>query len=378
MKKVLHVSKYYYPFIGGVESIARDIVRSLVDDNLIEQKVICFDHNPHSKDSIDNVDGVEVRRIGQQLLLASQAIGVTYGKQLKKTIETFKPDIIFFHYPNPYVSHYLLKYLKDKKCKLYVVWHLDIYKQKILKFLFYRQNNRLLERADTIIATSPNYIEGSVWLTKYKRKCIVIPNCINEERLAVTEESQVQAKKIKEDNQGKIICLAIGRHVPYKGLEYLIKASRKLDSRFVIRISGKGPLTEELKNMANGDPKIQFLGQIGDKELIANLLACDIYTFPSITKNEAFGVALAEGMYFKHPAVTFTIPGSGVNYVNLQGVTGIECENKNADAFADAILYLADHPELAHKYGEAASQRVKDNFLFKEYKANIRHLVENG
>ena len=63
-------------------------------------------------------------------------------------------------------------------------------------------------------------------------------------------------------------------------------------------------------------------------------MACDVFCFPSVTKNEAFGIALAEGMYFGKPAVTFTIPGSGVNYVNLDGVTGIECKNADCKDYA--------------------------------------------
>jgi glycosyltransferase involved in cell wall biosynthesis len=373
MKRILHISKYYYPFIGGVEQIARDTVKALKGE--AEQKVICFDHNPHSKDSVDQVDGIEVIRVGQQLLLASQAIGLTYGRQLKETIDRFNPDIIIFHYPNPFVSHYLLKYITKTNIKLFVYWHLDIYKQKLLKYLFYSQNDKLLSRADTVIATSPNYIDGSPWLSKYKSKCKVIPNCINEERLNISSESEEMSKRIRDENDGKIICLAIGRHVPYKGLEYLIRASKKLDSRFAIRITGKGPLTNQLKKLAEGDEKIKFLGQVDNTELIANLMACDIYTFPSITKNEAFGVALAEGMYFRHPAVTFTIPGSGVNYVNLDGVTGIECPNKDVDAFANAITYLADHKNVAKKYANAARNRVESNFLFKQYKENIKKLI---
>lgn len=53
-----------------------------------------------------------------------------------------------------------------------------------------------------------------------------------------------------------------------------------------------------------------------------------MFAFPSVTKNEAFGVALAEAMYCYTPAVTFTIEGSGVNWVNLNGITGIEVSQR--------------------------------------------------
>lgn len=374
MKRILHISKYYYPFEGGVEQIARDCVLAL--KNTAEQKVICFDHNPKSGDSVDAIDEVEVVRVGQQTVIASQAIGKTYGLRLKEVLKSFRPDIIIFHYPNPFVSHYLLNLIPDN-AKLIVWWHLDIYKQKILKYFFYRQNDRLLERADRVVATSPNYVEGSPWLRKVRDKCVVIPNCIDENRLNVTAEEQTMAARIREENQGKILCLAVGRHVPYKGFEYLIRVGRLLDDRFVIQMIGTGPLTEKLRKLSQDDPKVRLLGSVSDKELKARLISCDIFTFSSITKNEGFGIALAEGMYFGHPAVTFTIPGSGVNYVSLNGVTGIEVPNRNVGKYAGAMKYLADHKEIRERTGRAARERVSRLFLFESFQRNLKALIDS-
>ncbi len=369
MKRILHVSKYYYPFVGGVEQVARDCVNSLKSD--YDQRVICFDHNARSSDSEDVVDGIPVLRVGQQLLVASQAIGRTYGRQMKRVIEEFHPDIVIFHYPNPFVAHYVLKYL-PKRTRLVIYWHLDIIRQRFLRHFFSGQNLRLVGRAEKIIATSPNYIEGSRWLRSQREKCVVIPNCINEERMEVTETSATLAQNIRNTYRGKILCLAVGRHVEYKGFEYLIRAAKLLGDEYVIRITGKGPLTEDLKALAKGSDNIEFLGLVSDEELRANLQACDIFCFPSITKNEAFGVALAEAMGYGKPAVTFTIPGSGVNYVNLHEVTGLECPNRDYNAFAAAIRKLGTDSTLREEYGKNAQKRVQDHFLYSEYVENIR------
>lgn len=373
MKRILHISKYYYPFTGGVEQIARDCVLAL--KGTAEQKVICFDHHPHSHDSEDMIDGINVIRIGQQATISSQAIGKTYGKRLKELLKSYNPDIVIFHYPNPFVSHYLLKFISNST-KLIVWWHLDIYKQRILKHFFYHQNRKLLKRSDKVVATSPNYIAGSPWLKKFKKKCIVIPNCVDEKKLETNKKEMSLAAAIRNENKGKILCLAVGRHVPYKGFKYLIKAGMLLDDRFVIQIIGKGPLTKKLQKMASNDPKIQLLGNVSDEELKARLISCDIFTFSSITKNEGFGVALAEGMYFGHPAVTFTIPGSGVNYVNLNGVTGIEVPNRNIREYANAIKKLADSSELREREGTAARNRVLQLFLFRSFQQKLTKLIE--
>lgn len=370
MKKILHISKYYYPFFGGTEQIARDVVLALKGE--YEQKVIAF--NDGKDDRTDTVDGIEVIKCGCFAKIAAQSLSASYGKHLHQVMKDFQPDIVVFHYPNPFVAALLLRELKTTKAKLVVYWHLDIIRQKYLRVLFASQNRRLLECAVKVIATSPNYIEGSQWLQSVKEKCVVVPNCINVERMSVTDDIQKRAEEIRTKNSGKTICVAVGRHTEYKGFTYLIQASKLLDGRFLIYITGTGELTEKLHEEANDDKKVVFTGRIDDMELKALILASDIFCFPSITKNEAFGLALAEGMYYGKPAVTFTIPGSGVNYVSINGETGIEVENRNVKKYAEAMKKLADDAELREKYGDAGRKRVEENFLSTQFCENARRM----
>ena len=383
-KRVLQISNYMYPHIGGIEQVAMDIADCLKENDDIEQKIICFNEDAkdgeyvckRSEPVVDKVDGIDVIRCGCFAKKSSQSLSFTYARELKKVINDFNPNLVILHYPNPFVSFFLLKYLK-KDTKFIVYWHLDITKQKVLGKLFHRQNIRLLDRADKIVATSPNYIEGSPYLSKYKEKCTYICNCIRAERFVLNSDIEEKIKQIKEENKDKIICFGVGRHIPYKGFTYLVKVSKLLDNRFKIYIGGKGPLSDSLKQEAQGDDKIVFLGRVSDEDMIAYYSACDIFTFPSITKNEAFGIALAEGMYFGKPAVTFTIKGSGVNYVNLDKITGIECPNGDVKAYSDALTLLADNKEIREEYGKNAKERVLNNFMYDSFCVHIRGLVED-
>ncbi len=369
--KILQISNYIYPHIGGIEQVARDCINAMKDH---EQKLICF--NSDKKTKIDKVDGVEVTRVGCQFKIASQSIAFGYKKELEFIMHDFKPDVVIFHYPNPFVARYLLKILKHfPKCKLVLYWHLDITKQKFLKMFFNGQNKRLIQRACKIVATSPNYIEGSKYLSSVRDKCVVIPNCVSDEKTVTSEIAKTRCEEIRSSAKGKTICFAYGRHVPYKGIEYLVRASKLLDENYVIFIAGSGPLTDSLKKLASGDKKVIFLGKISNDELIAHILACDIFCFPSITKNEAFGIALAETMNYEKPCVTFNIPQSGVNYVSLDGVTGIEVENRNVVAYAEAIMSLAESPELRAKYGKNAKERVQELFTFEKFKKNVQDFI---
>lgn len=373
MQKVLHISKYYHPFVGGIEQVARDIVTSL--EGSCEQKVICFNHESGNKKDI--VDGVEINRVNCQCKVASQSIAFGYKKQLKKLIVEFNPDVVIFHYPNPFVAHYLLKLKKKGNFKLILYWHLDIVKQKILGKFFNGQNHKLLKLASKVVATSPDYVDTSVYLSQYKDKCVVIPCAFNDSRFDDKEAINKAATNIKNRNEGKLICFGFGRHVPYKGLDYLVRAAKLLDpDKYMVYIGGQGPMTEELRAMSEDHHNIVILGRLTDIELAGYLQACDIFCFPSITKNEAFGIGLVEGMSCGHPAVTFKIAGSGVNYVSIHNETGITVPNGDYEAYAKAIEKLGDNPELRQAFGNSARQRVLDNFTLEKFAEKINKLVK--
>ena len=121
-------------------------------------------------------------------------------------------------------------------------------------------------------------------------------------------------------------------------------------------------MTEELKSQANGRERIYFVGRLSDDDLRCYLYASDIFAFSSIYKAEAFGVALAEAMYCGAVPVTFTIKGSGVNWVSLNGITGEEVPLNDVKAYAKAIDKLLEDDELRKKYSLAAQERINNMF----------------
>ena len=101
---------------------------------------------------------------------------------------------------------------------------------------------------------------------------------------------------------------------------------------------------------------------LSDDEFRHYHYAVSVFAFPSITKNEAFGVALAEAMYCGTPAVTFTIP----NWVSLNGEAGIEVPNGDDETYAKAIDTLLGDDYLRMRYAENARKRVKENFTISK------------
>lgn len=381
-KRVLQISKYMYPFIGGVEQVVQDLAGAIAQTGA-EQKIICFNEDVNDGIStyhkyetvVDTVDGIEVIRCGYQLKISSQSLSFNYGRELRKVMDDFKPDLVILHYPNPFVTAYLLRYA-GRPFKLAVYWHLDITKQKVLKKVFHNQTVRLINRADVILGATPNHIKDSEYNKYFGNKGRALPYMVNEQKLMISEEEIRKAENIRNKYKGKVLGFFIGRHVPYKGLQYLIKASAQLkDVPVQFLIAGNGELTRELKELAKDDSKVTFLGRISDEDRRVYYQACDMICFPSVTKNEAFGLALAEGMYFSKPALTFTIEGSGVNYVNLNGVTGIESPNADSVALSEAIKKLVEDENMRLRYGENARERIQSMFTPKKFNENVQELL---
>ena len=90
-----------------------------------------------------------------------------------------------------------------------------------------------------------------------------------------------------------------------------------------------------------------------------------IYVFPSQWEGSAKTVyeAAASGL----PSVTTKEAGDVVR----DGIEGILIKPGDVNAIADALRYFYDHPEAVEKMGNAARQRVVENFTWDHYRARL-------
>lgn len=364
--RILQISTYYPPNFGGIEMVAYDLSR-ILKKNGNEVHVVCF--NSCNVTVNELYEGIGVTRIGYNLKLFSQAVSLRYYAELKHVTREFAPDVIHIHLPNPLIAAYLLAIAP--KCKITVHWHSDIIRQRILKKVVKPIENRILTQSKGIIATSQIYADKSKSLAPYMGKITAIPNIVNTEFLSsINEDEQRRIKELKAKYKGKTVVFFCGVHREYKGLKYLIEAAKFLPSTYVVIIAGDGPLTPELKQrcVEMAISNVEFIGRISDSEKKCWLHSADIFAFPSITKNEAFGIALAEAMYCGLPAATFHIEGSGVNFVNLDKITGIEVPCIDSTLYAKALEDLVANKS---EYGKAAHSRICQLFTEKAITARL-------
>ena len=121
-------------------------------------------------------------------------------------------------------------------------------------------------------------------------------------------------------------------------------------------------------------PRVIFTGRLTADELRSHAHAADVFAFPSNTKAEAFGIALAEAMYCRCVPVVFHLEGSGVNWVSEKDVTGMEVPLRDVQAFAAAVDKLLEDEDLRAKMAEACHERVKQMFTDEIAVAKMREI----
>ena len=367
-KTILQIAKYYYPVEGGIETVTKYLGEGLTT---FEQVVVCFSQDGITR--LDTINGVKVYRIASSMNIASQDIAFSYYHYLKKIIYEEQPDIILLHCPNPFLYPITAK-LTPKDVKLVLLWHSDILGKGILYKMVKQFEKVILRKADLILATSPNYIHPSSPIYDYRDKTEVVANGIIKSDFVWRAGDETTIEEVRRKYHHKKIVFFVGRHAAYKGIDYLIEAEKYIQSDCIILIGGRGPETERLKAMTHSE-RIKFIGRIPNEYLRCYYYASDIFAFTSCTKQEAFGIALAEAMYCGSVPVTFTIEGSGVNWVSVGGETGIEVPLGDVKAYAEAIDRLLTDRDLYMKYATAGKDRVVRMFTSERANAQAEEVL---
>jgi colanic acid/amylovoran biosynthesis glycosyltransferase len=169
---------------------------------------------------------------------------------------------------------------------------------------------------------------------------------------------------------GLIRIATTGRLVEKKGIEYAIRAVAKvLDqySNLEYVIIGDGLLRPELEQLIqslNAEKAIKLVGQKSQAELITLLENSHLFIAPSVTaadgNQDAPVNVLKEAMAMGLPVIS-TLHG-GIPELVEEGVSGFLVPERDADAIADRLIYLIEHPERWSAMGQAGRLFVEQHY----------------
>jgi glycogen synthase len=177
---------------------------------------------------------------------------------------------------------------------------------------------------------------------------------------------------------GRPICFAyLGRLVPEKGVELLIRAARKVKGNggdFCMKIIGDGPERGRLERLtaeSGLENIVKFLGYRRGDALLEALKDVSVSIVPSRWE-EVAGLAAIEPMMRGILVIAADIGGLG----EMVGDTAIKFPAGDVDALAASITRVLDDPQLIRSLGETARGRALN--IFNREQMMRRHLELYG
>ena len=286
-----------------------------------------------------------------------------HGKDVRKIVDSIKPDIINAHYATSYGAVTALSGIKDYVLS---VWGSDVYdfpqKSPIHKILL----KYSLKKAKHIFSTSSAMAEET---NKYTNKKIEITPF-------GVDMTLFNPDKRDHLHKSNFIIGTVKTLEPKYGIEYLLEAAAEIkrkrpDIPLRVRIAGKGSYEKQYKQYSQNlgiEDIVDWLGFISQNDAASEWATMDVAIVPSTLESESFGVSAVEAEACGTPVIISDIPG--LMEATKPGVTSIVVPRNNSLAIAEAVIELYENPADRISIGKAgrafATEFYELNDCFKK------------
>jgi len=356
--KILQVSPYFYPFIGGQERCVQSLGRALVK---LGHEVVVFTSNFPKGKKYEVIDGIKVYRFDMlSKPLGNPIIPGMLSSLIKKCGEF---DVIHVHNEHSFASNICALVKTYFKMPLIVSCHGQLKFDSSFKDLIERIYSKtvgslVFKKADRIIALSNLDKEYVSSLGIQPDKISVIPNGVDLSRY----HNPMPLKLRDFDFEGKRVVLFVGPIIRRKGPHILIQAIPKIVKDFpdvVFLFVGEGNFKEEAEKLASilhVEKWTHFTGRISDLKLAQAYRRSDFFVLPSFSEGVPYSIL--DAYVFSKPVVSTLTPCIAEYLVN----NALLIPTGDVDALASAIRLLLTDEKLAKKLSENGRRLVEMRF----------------
>lgn len=221
--------------------------------------------------------------------------------------------------------------------------------------MVFRMLERFVARRATQIVVPSKYLAGIVELWGIdKKRVTVIYNGVTISDVGVKEVIRGVL-----NFRGRLL-ISVGRLVPWKGFDVLIKVFAKLKKKFpdlTLFIAGGGPDAERLEGIARKnkvEESIIFAGVVDHDALLRYVKAADVFVLN--TSYEGFSHQILETMAVGVPIVTTNVGGNPE--IITDGQTGYLIKPNDESALASRITGLLEKHDVYQRITAAARAHV--------------------
>lgn len=216
--------------------------------------------------------------------------------------------------------------------------------------------------ADAIFAVTRelrDFHARQAWI--HPQRMGVMYNGVDTQRFAPCRESRIAMRKELGFPENSFVVGAVGRLVPIKDHQTLLKAAALLSQSGIdvrILLVGSGPERERLQALSTStlESRVCFAG---DSSRVPELLnAMDVFVLPSL--NEGMSNTLLEAMACGLPVLATDVGGNPEIVEN--NVNGCLFTPGDTARLAGKLMLLARDPALIHQLGTAARNHAIESF----------------
>ncbi len=198
-----------------------------------------------------------------------------------------------------------------------------------------------------------------------KQKITLIENGIDTDVSSkrLNDYDKTELRKYYGVHDSNFVIGSVSKLQKTKGYQYLIEAMPailKAYPKTKCILIGEGKYKKTLLRLARKlkvEHHVLFPGQLEDVSFVLQMI--DLFVLPAVW-GEGFGLSILEAMAFGRPIVA-TNTGSVYTLVK-EGENGLLVPIRDAQALADAIIYLTQHPELLEQMSRKSLQVAKAEF----------------
>lgn len=178
------------------------------------------------------------------------------------------------------------------------------------------------------------------------------------------------------------VVLFVGRLVPKKGCEYLIRAMAEVQGVMPeanLIVIGDGPLRQELERQAAAILKrFEFLGVQAPSVVRDWMNRARVFSTPSVIAEsgdaEGFGMVFAEAQAMGLPVVSFA--SGGIPEAVAHEETGFLVRERDCEGLAAKLLLVLGNRDLWSRLSEAGRSRVLSLFDIRKQALRLEDLYE--
>jgi glycosyltransferase involved in cell wall biosynthesis len=183
------------------------------------------------------------------------------------------------------------------------------------------------------------------------------------ERIEVIPLPAPEAKPyVQSPRDGPVRFVFLGRMIPHKGVDWLLRAATRVRADMRIELAGTGNQEPEYRALAKKlglDGRVQFHGWLEGQSVEDLLRGARALVFPSLW-HEPAGLVAFEAMTHGRAVIGSRV--GGMAEMIAEGVNGLLVEPGDVDGLAGAIDRLAGDWELARRLGEAGRRIAAERY----------------